>query len=203
MDINTMSRRERKKLETKANILGIARHLFEEKGFENTSIEEITEKADVAKGTFFNYFTSKDSLMAGISEEEVEDILFYVEEELSDIEGSVKKIRMVLKRLLEDAIPYLHLTGRIMFSSIINTSEYPSPFYKINILLENLVKEGQMNGELTDAFSAENIATSILGSYYGVIFKWFELGSVSGTVSELECNLNILFKGISGPKQLD
>ena len=203
MDINTMSRRERKKQETKASILGAARHLFEEKGFENTSIEEITEKADVAKGTFFNYFTSKDSLMTGISEEEVEDILFYVEEELADTEGSVKKIRLVMKRLLEDAIPYLHLTGRIMFSSIINTSEYPSPFYKINMLLENLVKEGQLKGELTDAFSAGDIATSILGSYYGVIFKWFELGSVSGTVGELECNLNILFKGISGPKQVD
>ena len=203
MDINDMSRRERKKQETKTNILGAARHLFEEKGFENTSIEEITEKADVAKGTFFNYFTSKDSLMTGISEEEVEDILFYVDEELRDIEGPVKKIRLVLERLLEDAIPYLHLTGRIMFSSIINTSECPSPFFKINKLLENLVKEGQLNGELTDEFSSEDIATSILGSYYGVIFKWFELGAVSGTVAELECNLNVLFKGISGPKHVD
>jgi AcrR family transcriptional regulator len=203
METNNMSRRERKKLETKANILGAARHLFEEKGFDNTSIEEITEKADVAKGTFFNYFNSKDGLMAGISEEEVDDILFYVEEELADVQGSVKKIKLVLKRLLEDAIPYLHLTGRILFSSIISTSEYPSPFYKINQLLENLVKEGQMNGELADAFSAENIATSILGSYYGVIFKWFELGAASGKVSELECLLDILFKGIAGPKQVD
>jgi AcrR family transcriptional regulator len=157
----------------------------------------------VAKGTFFNYFINKDSLMAGIAKEEVEDILFYVEEELADMEGAVKKIMLVMKRLMEDAIPYLHLTGRVMFSSIINTSEYPSPFFKINILLERLIKDGQQSGELTGAFSAGDIATSILGSYYGVIFKWFELGCVSGTVSELECLLNILFKGISGPKQTE
>lgn len=201
MEANNISRRERKKLETKANILGAARHLFEEKGFENTSIEEITEKADVAKGTFFNYFASKDSLMAGIAEEEVEDILFYAEE-LADIKSPTEKIRLLMKRLLEDAIPYLHLTGRVMFSSIINTSEYPSPFYKINILLENLVKEGQQEGELTSAFSAEAIAASILGSYYGVIFKWFELGT-AGTASELECLLDILFQGISGLVKMD
>jgi hypothetical protein len=64
--------------------------------------------------------------------------------------------------------------------------------------LENLVTEGQLNGELTAAFAAEDIATSILGSYYGVIFRWFELGSVPGTVVELERNLDILFKGIAG-----
>lgn len=203
MDTSKMSRRERKKQETKANILGAARHLFEEKGFEDTSIEEITEKADVAKGTFFNYFASKDVLMAGIAEEEVEDILFYAEEELSGIDSAEKRIRLLLERLLQDAIPYLHLTGRIMFSSIINTSEYPSPFYRINILLENLVREGQQKGELTEAFSAEDIASSILGSYYGVIFKWFELGAAAGTVSELDCLLDILFRGISGSGKAD
>ena len=198
METSSMSRRERKKQETKANILRAARHLFEEKGFESTSIEEITERADVAKGTFFNYFTSKDSLMTGISEEEVEDILYYAEEELGAIEGSVCKVKLVLGRLLEDAIPYLHLTGRLMFSSIINVSEYPSPFFKINKLLEKLVEEGQAKGELTSAFSAEDMATAILGSYYGVIFRWFELGGVPGTVKELERSLDILFKGISG-----
>lgn len=203
MEANSMSRRERKKQETKANILRAARHLFEEKGFDNTSIEEITESADVAKGTFFNYFTSKESLMTGISEEEVEDILFYAEEELEGIESPVKKIRLVLERLLQDAIPYLHLTGRIMFSSIINTSEYPSPFFRINKLLELLAAEAQEKGELTVEFPAEDIATAILGSYYGVILKWFELGEMSGKVEELERSLDILFRGIKGSGRVE
>jgi AcrR family transcriptional regulator len=203
MEIRAMSRRERKKLETKANILGAARHLFEEKGFENTSIEEITERADVAKGTFFNYFTSKESLLTGIAEEEIEDLVYYVEEELADTTGAVEKIKLLLKRLLEDAIPYLQLTGRLMFSSIINVSEYPSPFYRINLLLKELAAEGQAEGELTKEFSAEELATSILGSYFAVIFRWFELGKEAGTVSELERSLDILFKGISGSKSIE
>ena len=200
MEPNGVSRRERKKLETRDGILRAARHLFEEKGFENASIEDITERADVSKGTFFNHFTNKEGLLAGIAEEEVEDILSYAEEELKDISGSIKKINLVMRQLLEDAIPYLHLTGRVVFSSIINTSECPSPFFKINLLLGGLVEEGQKSGEITDRFASGDIVTSILGSYFGVIFKWYELGCKPGTYSELERILNMIFQGIKGPE---
>lgn len=195
METNNLSRRERKKQETKAGILKAARHLFEERGFENTSIEEITERADLSKGTFFNYFSNKEGVLTGIAEEEVEDILFLAEE-FDEKDSAVNKIRLIIKRLLEDAIPYLHLTGKVVFSSIINAGGQPSPFYKINVLLEDLVKEGQKKGEITSRFSPADIATSILGSYYGVLFKWFGMDCKPGEVSELDCILDIVLQGI-------
>ena len=54
------SRRERKKQETRLRLLRSAWQLFREKGFDNTTVEDITEAADVGKGTFFNYFATKD-----------------------------------------------------------------------------------------------------------------------------------------------
>jgi AcrR family transcriptional regulator len=41
-----------------------ALRLFEKKGFTRTSIDSITESADVGKGTFYNYFDSKEALLA-------------------------------------------------------------------------------------------------------------------------------------------
>lgn len=196
MITNNISRRERKKQETKDGILRAARHLFEEKGFENTSVDEIAEKADVAKGTFFNHFTNKEALLAGIAGEEVEDILLFAAEELQEIPNSLLKIRRIMNRLLEDALPYLRLTGRILFSSIINTGDTPSPFIKINILLEELVIEGQRKSEITGKFSSGEIVTAILGSYYGVLLRWFEYGAIPGTTAELDNSLLILFQGI-------
>lgn len=198
MEAENMSRRERKKIETRESILKAARHLFEDKGYEETSIDEITEKADVSKGTFFNYFPSKDSLLTAIAEEEIEDIAFFIEEELKDTVGSVKKIKLVMKRLLEDAIPYLYLTGRIIFSSIINTGDNPSPVVRLNHILETLVKEGQDNGEIDAGFASEDIVTSIMGGYYGIIFKWFEYGRIPGTSSEIDRLMDILLQGIKG-----
>jgi AcrR family transcriptional regulator len=194
--MDSMSRRERKKIETKAGILAAARHLFQEKGFEATSIEEITERADVSKATFFNYFASKESLISGIAEDEVDDILILADEELGCIDSPIEKIRAIMRRMLEDAVPYLYLAGRVVFSSVINTDGEPSPFYKINCLLEDLVRDGQNRHEITERFSAPDIATIIMGGYLGVLFKWFELGCKPGSADELEPIIDILLKGM-------
>ena len=63
------SRRERKKEETRHRIFHAAIDLFRERGFERTTIDDITEKADVAKGTFFNYFPRKEAVLGYLSEE--------------------------------------------------------------------------------------------------------------------------------------
>jgi AcrR family transcriptional regulator len=63
--VNVMSRRERKKEETKENIIDNAINFFKEKGFQETSMEEIAEKSDVSKGTLYNYFENKESILVG------------------------------------------------------------------------------------------------------------------------------------------
>lgn len=67
MTLTEPSRRERKKEETRRRIFEVAIALFREKGFEATTVDEITEKADVARGTFFNYFPKKESVLTFLS----------------------------------------------------------------------------------------------------------------------------------------
>lgn len=69
MTLPELSRRERKKEETRRRIFEAAIALFREKGFEQTTVDEITERADVGRGTFFNYFPKKDAVLAYLSEE--------------------------------------------------------------------------------------------------------------------------------------
>jgi AcrR family transcriptional regulator len=68
-----VSRRERKKEETKERILDASFGLFRKQGFEATTVEEICERADVAKGTFFNYFPHKEAVFSYLSESWVAD----------------------------------------------------------------------------------------------------------------------------------
>lgn len=58
-----MNRRERKKEETRSSIIDCAIDLFKEKGFQETSMEEIAEKVDVSKATLYNYFQDKGSIL--------------------------------------------------------------------------------------------------------------------------------------------
>jgi len=63
------TRRERKKLETRARVLGEARRLLAAHGYFATSVEQIAEAADVAPATVFNYFPAKDALVAELASE--------------------------------------------------------------------------------------------------------------------------------------
>jgi AcrR family transcriptional regulator len=94
MDNLDLSRRERKKIESRARILKAARRLFQQKDYDNTSIEEIAETADVSKSTFFNYFPTKESLLDGIAADEIAEIRFLIKADLVGITSPVEKIRI-------------------------------------------------------------------------------------------------------------
>lgn len=198
MTDKAISRRERKKNETRARILKASRRLFEKKGVDGTSIKEIAEMADISTPTFFNYFANKDKLMLGIAEQEANDIFEYALE-LEDKKSSIEKIRLILIRLVEDCLNYLHLTGQILFSASICNTECPSAIYtKYSELWVSLIEEGQAAGEITDQYSKEYISISIRGCYYGVLFECFENNDTSNAMNNLENAFDLLFRGIAG-----
>src|SRR5215472_16888154 len=61
-------RRQRRSAEIRERLFRAALSLFAQKGFAETTVEDITEAADVGKGTFFNYFPSKDHILIAFGE---------------------------------------------------------------------------------------------------------------------------------------
>ncbi len=58
-----MGLRERKRHQTRQELIGAAMRLFEHRGYEQTTVAEIASTAGVSTKTFFNYFASKDEVL--------------------------------------------------------------------------------------------------------------------------------------------
>ena len=73
------SLRERKKAETRANVLRVAHDLFRTAGFDATTLEEICAGAVISKRTFFRYFTDKEALVFPNRDERLEGFVTFLE----------------------------------------------------------------------------------------------------------------------------
>jgi AcrR family transcriptional regulator len=67
--------REKKKRERQERIFSAAIELINEKGFSETRMAEISERAELAVGTLYNYYPSKNDLLVAIMEQQWEEIL--------------------------------------------------------------------------------------------------------------------------------
>jgi AcrR family transcriptional regulator len=72
---SSSSRRERRVADTRAALVAAAKELFGQKGFTETTVDEIAERADVAQRTFFRYFPSKEAVLFAEFEELHERLL--------------------------------------------------------------------------------------------------------------------------------
>src|SRR6202140_5742479 len=66
--VPTTDRRQRRCSQIRERLFRAALNLFAENGFADTTVEDITNAADVGKGTFFNYFPSKDHILLAFAE---------------------------------------------------------------------------------------------------------------------------------------
>ncbi|WP_326671268.1 TetR/AcrR family transcriptional regulator [Streptomyces sp. NBC_01257] len=99
-----MGLRERKKIQTRRRLLAEATRLFGERGFDEVSVAEIAEAADVSKMTVFNYFDSKEDLVLAPMEEHIGDVARVVRDRAPG-ESAVTGMRRHFLAAIEDRDP--------------------------------------------------------------------------------------------------
>jgi AcrR family transcriptional regulator len=169
------SRRERRASETRIRLFRCALQLFAERGFPNVTVEDITEAADVGKGTFFNYFETKDHVLGVMAEIQ----LGKVGEAASRAARGKQTIHSVLHwlalRLAEEPGRSPSLARAMISSFLASESVRAIIERKMTVghqSIAELVATGQERGEITPRLNKEKVATQLMQSVMGTILFW-------------------------------
>jgi AcrR family transcriptional regulator len=107
-------RRERKKLQTRAALEAAALRLFAERGYEQTTVEDIADAADVAVRTFFRYFSSKRHVLFGDVGHNIVDRLRAALAERPPGEAPLDGVRAAMDHLdVDDAVRHREIVDRM------------------------------------------------------------------------------------------
>jgi AcrR family transcriptional regulator len=193
-----MNRRERKKEETRVNIINCAVDSFKAKGFEETSMEEIAEKADVSKGTLYNYFPDKDSILVGYFQQIIREYGKELQTQLNEekifrtrLFDLLDFINKIFSKDMELAVIYFRYRMQNLFNN--NPFDNPQRSGLDSYVLE-IIALGQKNKELRSDISPVIIARSfqfLLMSFFIAnlyIKEPFDMGKQKNQLVEIFMN---------------
>jgi len=193
-----LSRRERKKQETRQRLMEAALRLLRERGYDATTVEEITQAADVAKGTFFNYFETKEAILPPL----VEWRLQQLEEALLPEHGAptspVARIKLALRLVAEDPLSDPVLTWRLFAAGM--RWQHIRPVQALVNLLTEQVRQAQAAGEIRADLDPIYLGGVIRALFFQQMIT-YHCGYRPAPLPEiLDTVVNLLLDGIAGPK---
>jgi TetR/AcrR family transcriptional repressor of nem operon len=162
---------------TREKILKAAVALFHEFGYNGTSVQDIVRKAEVPKGSFYNYFKSKEELAVAASDVFYPDALALLD--LENTSSPVGRLRKYFRLTLKEMQRYEYVRGCLVgnFASEITNA---TPVLKKRITehldeatrrIAAVVSQAQEIGEINPGVSAMDLSRFILNSLYGAIFR--------------------------------
>ena len=96
-------RNERRKALTRTKLLSAARHLFASQGFEHTTIRDIAAEADIALGGFYNYFPTKEDVLAALLEEALAEQLELLTLRQDQVDDVAERVSIAHRHLVAAA----------------------------------------------------------------------------------------------------
>ena len=150
-----------------ADIMAAARAVFAEKGFNDTVISEIADRAGVVEGSIYRYFRNKRELMFRVAEDWFEEMISTDEPTLAAVRGTWNRLRFIIHRHLTSIRSQPDLS-RLVFQHL-----RPDPGYRDTRLfalhqsytsrLTSLVQEGIEAGDIRADLSPALVRDMIYG----------------------------------------
>jgi len=196
-------RRARRQAEIRTRILRAALDLLARQGLFATTVEQITEAADVGKGTFFNYFPTKEHVLAGFGEIQVAK----VEAALAEARKNQGPVREVLHRLAHAVAEEPGRSPSLVHGLLVaNLSSDPlRALTRHNMergrrFLARIVAQGQQRGEIRSDLKPSALARLYQQAFFGALLTWGLFPSAK-LGAWLDTTFELFWRGCAAPSR--
>ena len=191
---------ERRKRDTRQRIAQAALELFASKGIDATTVADITEAADIGKGTFFTYFPTKEDVLA----EAGALLMERISQEVALAQGDTTDAGQVLERALMPGVAWHEANPKLSRLTLAVMARQPgsmdSPDQSVAALadlLAAIVESGKAEGRFRADADASTAASVLLGVYFMGLLEWHQRGAKPGAlVGNVRAGLALVLEGL-------
>lgn len=192
-------RRERRSAEIRERLFRAALDLFARKGFNKTTVEDITEAADVGKGTFFNYFPSKDHILLAFGEMQLAKLEASIEDARHSRVSMPDFLRSLGARMTQEPTRNPAIV-RTLLQAYLSTTPVRQAMVDLqkraHALHTQIIQLGQARGEIRGDLPAAEIAHVFRQTIFGTLLVWSLYGDAT-LQSRMDAAFDVLWSGLA------
>src|SRR5690625_1892609 len=140
----------KKGMETRKKLLMAAEKVFAEKGYYEASIVNITQEANVANGTYYNYFTTKKEIFNELIRDYNRDLRLHIKKEMEKVEDYEMAQRLGFKAFFNWAKTRPDLYSIVQQAVVVDEEIYRWYYGKLADGFHKSLTEGIKNGAFKD-----------------------------------------------------
>lgn len=190
--------REIRKQELKQQLFMKAIELFQEKGYDNVTVEEIASACGIAKGTFFNYFPKKEHVLLHLGQSQVQLMNDIVQKHQNP--NLRERLRLIFNDLLSTYAQHSELfkltLSETMKSALLMQEESPN-IVLFQQSLCKIINDAKDSHGFQTRWESSIIASVLVGIYFHTLLSWAMIQSQGEDLTVMfNKQMDVIWEGI-------
>lgn len=174
-DREIVTRREERKRQTRGRLVEAGRTLFTQQGFDRTTIDDIATAAHVSRGTFFNYFDSKDGVLSALHQGHMDKLPGIIDDLLAQDLTTAERIHSLFYDVVEAAVTleqYFRATTRELDRDLATPAISAARTERFIVAFGRVLEAGIARGEVRQDYPVRFLSQMVTAVYVSTIRFW-------------------------------
>jgi AcrR family transcriptional regulator len=188
-------RRERRRLEIRERLFAAAISLFAEQGFTTTTMDDIAERADVARATVFYHFPQKVSFLEEWGRHRRARVAEILRREQAGDRPVADQLRCYLGEMAKINLNARQESVVLMDAAARHGALFRQPM--LDVELARLIEQGRQTGEIRPDADAAQAGGILAIGYFSTVLRWIAAEPPPFSLpAELDSMLDIVLRGL-------